>query len=115
MTDHLLNNVEEQKQTFLVIVKNLVERSKSNIKSELSIPRDYNKARECFTEEKISTYDNVLHPEAHPVDGHVCVLIKEILKQTLALGVDIAWTYYPKTKTRMNIKEEQRRFMDARE
>jgi hypothetical protein len=34
-------------------------------------------------------------PETHLVDGHVCVQIKDILKQTLALGAEIAWTYHP--------------------
>ena len=104
MTDHLLNNVEEQKETFLDIVNDLFKRSTFGIKSDLRIPRDYNKAREICTKGKFSMYDNLPHRETHLVDGHVCVRIKDILKQTLALGVDIALTYYPDSKTSSEYK-----------
>ena len=90
MRDHLLNNVEEQKHIFLDIVNDLVDRSTTDIESYLLIPRVYNKARESCTDGKFSIYDNIPHPETHLVDGHVCVCIKDILKQTMALGVDIA-------------------------
>ena len=44
---------------------------------------------------KNSIYENIPHPTSHIVDGHICVRIKDILNQSLALGVEISWTYQP--------------------
>ena len=44
---------------------------------------------------KTSIYENIPHPTSHIVYGNICVRTKDILKQSLALGVEIAWTYQP--------------------
>ena len=42
-----------------------------------------------------SIIKHIPHLKSHIVDGRVCVRIRNILKQTLALGVKIVWVYQP--------------------
>ena len=94
ITDLLSNIAGEQKDTFYDIVGDLTDKGAGN-DNDLRIPNDAKTARQICTQGKYSIYENIPHPTSHIVDGHICVRIKDILKQSLALGVEIAWTYQP--------------------
>ena len=67
----------------------------TGIESDLRIPIDAKEAKKICTRGKNSIIESIPHPKAHIVDGRVCVRIRNILKQTLALGVKIVWVYQP--------------------
>jgi hypothetical protein len=52
-------------------------------------------AKEIYRQGRNSVFENIPHPTSRIVDGHDYVRIKDILKQSLDLDVEILWTYLP--------------------
>ena len=55
---------------------------------DLRILKDVKAAKETCTQGNTSIYENIPHPKSYIIDGHICVRLKDILKQSLALGVE---------------------------
>ena len=88
MTQHTMNNTEEQNEIFLEIMQDLQD---SNPNIDESIPTDQQSAREILMEGKYGIFGNLPHEDVFELEGHACVSLVGLLKHLIAHKIPIGF------------------------
>ena len=91
MTQHTMNNTQEQNDIFLDIMDDIHNRSSSKVFSGGFVPTDHQSMKSTLLEGKFGIFGNLPHKEVFDLAGHACVSLIGLLKHIMAHKIPIGF------------------------
>ena len=92
ITNHLVSNTANQKEEFLEILEDILERYSSGLEgAEITLPVDMKSANAICLDGKFGIFNNLPCEEIFNIGGHACISLNEKLSHILGHGVPIEY------------------------